>query len=301
MKILHSMDGWPSLQTMPDSSSSSSPVSSPVPVKRACDACHRRKIKCIGDGLTSCKNCSAARLRCTYNAVPQKKGPKGSRAKVISELRETQQQQPPLVPPGHGDSYIPPPYARTAGLLSLDVIAACTDFFFIHMYSTQPILYRQRVQEAIVSMNISNEAYCLICAFCAYVMVQPNFILPESTTKSPHRSPNSITAFETMLLDEAIRIRGSFVNVESPNVWSILIAYFFFGTCFSLDQQNTAWFHLREATTLVITMGLDHEEAYADGDPIESSRKRRLFWLLFVTERCLDQVFRGFDGRIANS
>ncbi|CCC13727.1 unnamed protein product [Sordaria macrospora k-hell] len=57
-------------------------------VKRACDACHRRKVKC--DGINPCRNCHASQLTCTYNAIPQKKGPKGSRAKVISELRETQ-------------------------------------------------------------------------------------------------------------------------------------------------------------------------------------------------------------------
>lgn len=57
---------------MPESSSSSSSA-----VKRACDACHRRKVKCIGDGTRTCKNCQSAGLTCTYNAIPQKKGPKG--------------------------------------------------------------------------------------------------------------------------------------------------------------------------------------------------------------------------------
>lgn len=31
-----------------------------------------------------------AGLACTYNAIPQKKGPKGSRAKVLAEIREHQ-------------------------------------------------------------------------------------------------------------------------------------------------------------------------------------------------------------------
>jgi hypothetical protein len=53
-------------------------------------SCHRRKVKCIGEGTNPCKNCLSAGLACTYNAIPQKKGPKGSRAKVLSELRENQ-------------------------------------------------------------------------------------------------------------------------------------------------------------------------------------------------------------------
>ncbi|KAF4624622.1 hypothetical protein G7Y89_g13549 [Cudoniella acicularis] len=39
--------------------------------KRACDACHRRKVKC--DGINPCRNCSSAQLSCTYHAIPQGK------------------------------------------------------------------------------------------------------------------------------------------------------------------------------------------------------------------------------------
>lgn len=54
-------------------------------VIRACDACHRRKVKC--DGTNPCHNCRTAQLGCTYHAIPEKKVPKGSRAKALSELR----------------------------------------------------------------------------------------------------------------------------------------------------------------------------------------------------------------------
>src|SRR5271170_3597577 len=46
-------------------------------VKQACDCCHARKIRC--DGNQSCVNCQMADLRCTYLAMPKKKGPKGQR------------------------------------------------------------------------------------------------------------------------------------------------------------------------------------------------------------------------------
>ena len=69
-------------------------MTSAPPVKKACDACHRRKVRCSGS--VPCKNCGQANLQCTYLAIPQKKGPKGSRAKVISEIRDTQLQKPPV-------------------------------------------------------------------------------------------------------------------------------------------------------------------------------------------------------------
>ena len=113
-------------------------------VKRACDACHRRKVKCLDGGARPCKNCTAAGLTCTYNAIPQKKGPKGSRAKVISELRETQRQTQ-LAGQRHGldlddDSATATCYRRP-GLLSMDIITACVDYFFANLYPPQPISF----------------------------------------------------------------------------------------------------------------------------------------------------------------
>ncbi|KAL7914862.1 hypothetical protein GGI35DRAFT_161583 [Trichoderma velutinum] len=43
------------------------------PVKRACDACTRGKVKC--DGTEPCYNCSSAWLSCTYNAIPRNESP----------------------------------------------------------------------------------------------------------------------------------------------------------------------------------------------------------------------------------
>jgi hypothetical protein len=42
---------------------------------------------------------------------------------------------------------------------------------------------------------------------------------------------------------------------------------------------------LREATTLVHILGMQKEDTYTKFDAIEASRRRRLYWLLFVTER----------------
>ncbi|MBE7182341.1 MAG: Zn(II)2Cys6 transcription factor, partial [Terriglobus roseus] len=157
-------------QSLPGSAAGAGPAAgSSSPVKRACDACHRRKVKCVGDGSRPCKNCTLASLTCTYNAVPQKKGPKGSRAKVISELRQTQRQtQPPIgrsvfdVEAMHAASTM-----RTPGLVSVELITACVDYYFTNLYPTQPILHRVKVGETIGQMEINVEAYCLITSLCA--------------------------------------------------------------------------------------------------------------------------------------
>lgn len=265
------------------------PESSTTTVKRACDACHRRKVKCISDGTRPCKNCTSAGLTCTYNAIPQKKGPKGSRAKVISELRETQRQSQLAANQMHGFDAESPPHSpsllRRTGLLSMEMITCCVDYFFAHMYPTQPILHRQKVGETIGQMDTNVEAYCLVVSLCAYMMIQPNMVLPPSAFQDLEVAPQSSLQLGHTLLQEALRVRKTYNYVETPTVWSVISSFFIFGSYFCLDKQNTAWFHLREATTLAEIMGMHEESSYKACDVVESSRRRRLYWLLFVTER----------------
>ncbi|KAK4507008.1 hypothetical protein PRZ48_000742 [Zasmidium cellare] len=276
--------GHSNIRKMPESSSSATtPTTS---VKRACDACHRRKVRCLNDGTRSCKNCTSAGLTCTYNSIPQRKGPKGSRAKVISELRENQRQsqlisaKPCFDSPNHS-----PGDLKTAGLLSMDMITSCVDYFFAHLYPTQPILHRQKVGETIGQMDNSIEAYCLVVSLCAYMMIQPNMVIPPEAFEGLEIPPQPSLQLGHTLLQEALRVRKGHNYIENPSIWSVVTSFFFFGSYFCLDRQNTAWFHLREATTLAQIMGMHEEVNYQLEDVVESSRRRRLYWLLFVTER----------------
>nr|OQO25067.1 hypothetical protein B0A51_07446 [Rachicladosporium sp. CCFEE 5018] len=239
---------------MADSSSSSS-ISNAT--KRACDACHRRKVKCIGDGAKACKNCTSSGLTCTYNAIPQKKGPKGSRAKVITELRENQRQTQ-LSSGRNGIEETPhsPAYLRKKGLLSMEMITACVDYFFANMYPTMPILHRVKVGETIGQMEQSPEAYCLVVSLCGYMMIQPNMSLPPTAFQDADIQLQPSLELGQLLILETLRVRKTYDYIESPTFWSVITSFFLFGSYFCLDRQNTAWFHLREATTLSHVLGM---------------------------------------------
>ncbi|KAK5132996.1 hypothetical protein LTR08_008283 [Meristemomyces frigidus] len=167
----------------------------------------------------------------------------------------------------------------------MDMITSCVDYFFANLYPTQPILHRQKVGETIGLMDTNIEAYCLVVSLCAYMMIQPNMMLPHGAFVGLEVPPQSSLQLGHVLLQEAIRVRKGYEYIESPTVWTVITSFFFFGIYFCLDKQNTAWFHLREATTLSQIMGLHDEASYIMPDFIESSRRRRLYWLLFVTER----------------
>lgn len=269
-------------------------MSSP-PAKRACDACHRRKVRCIaGNGHGQpCRNCSQASLHCTYNAIPQKKGPKGSRAKVISELRDTQQQTTIAQKlqdyslEGNPFEFNTPPssptYKRDPSLLSKQTIDSCMSFFFEHMYSITPVFHRQRLQSLIDShLNTSPEVYCLIATLCSFIMVQPGMVLPG--TPGAHQDSNRYVNAEA-LLGEALNIRKSYDFVENPSLLAVQTSFFLFACYFSLEKQNTAWYHLIQATTLAQMTKMHEESSYLTGDKIENMYRRRSFWLILLTER----------------
>lgn len=257
-------------------------------VKRACDACHRRKVKC--DGINPCRNCNTASLNCTYNAVPQKKGPKGSRAKVISALREDQKQQSLSAQVQNRLNGIAgPPVAAsltpTAGLLTGEMARECLDFFFTNMYPHMPILNRQRLEQQAPYMDQSLDTYCLLTSLCALMMLQPGMGIPGGDPFGLDNMPGANIVSSTVLMEETTRVRKSFDYTESPSLNTLATSYFLFACYYGLDMHEKAWFHLREATTLMHIVGMNTEEFYAPLEPVESSRRRRLYWLLFVTER----------------
>ncbi len=192
------------------------------------------QIRC--NGLKQCRNCSQAALQCSYDAVPQKKGPKGSRAKIISELRETR--KPPEPMKGRTLDFESPPvspiFTRTPSLLNDGLIDSCADFFFTYMYPTMPILHEEQVQQIMSDIDRSVEAYCLICSLSAFMLIQPGVELRSVST-----------------------VAGSTKSIKDTGL----------------------------ATALAQLVGMQEEQSYMTSESKESCRERRLFWVLFVTER----------------
>ncbi|KAH7226780.1 hypothetical protein BKA60DRAFT_187972 [Fusarium oxysporum] len=260
-------------------------------VKRACDGCHRRKVKC--DSGITCRNCATAGIECTYLAIPQKKGPKGSRAKVITELRDNQRQaslaakvQNRLA--GQPVDLTIPALNPTAGMLSNDLIKACVNYYFENAYSTLPFLDRNQIEHMMLNMESGRDRYCLFAALCAYVVLQPGMILPTSSAEESfnlQQHPGANIAASNLLLEECLRVRKGSDYFETPN-FNIMVTNIFIYSCIKIiDGPDRAWYYLREATTMALLTNMDKEENYAQFPQTEAVRRRRFFWFLFATER----------------
>jgi hypothetical protein len=141
----------------------------------------------------------------------------------------------------------------------------------------------------------------MIVALCAYVMIQANHKPPASVLPRPEMTHMSNIGIGHVLLEESVRVRQGYDHRENPTHMSVLTSWFYSGCYFGLARENTAWTYLRDATTQAQLLGMHNEETYKH-DPLDTSRKRVLYWLLFIAERCarnfifIYQLFRALTN-----
>lgn len=183
------------------------------------------------------------------------------------------------------------------------------DYFFAKLGGTVPILHRETFQRQVENTNRSLNSYCLVVAFCAFVLVQTG----GGVTLSPHSQPQPQTPtavhspiltsapvlkseseeqipdieYGRSLLNEATEARKHLELFTTPARQSILTSFFFYGSHIGLGNQRHAYFYLREATTLYTSGALDLS---LEEDAEHPSVAGKLFWLLLVSER-LDNDF----------
>lgn len=266
-------------------------------LKQACDACRRRKVRC--NNAQPCSQCQSAGLACRSTLQRQKKGRQGRTANILNELRakegyhDTVENPAPLRSPAvttDGLEQTPQSpkarnrgtFSRTPGLLTQELINACTGYFFSRMRGTVPVLDPVSFQREVDRANDCLHAYCLVSAFCAFVITQTGFSVDHTTRVGElGSSPEKI---RLILLEEATEARSHIDPFTEPIGQNIIIAFLLYGCHIGLGNQRHAYYFLREATTLYTASALDgHVSTRADDD--DSSLGTRLFWLLLVSER----------------
>ena len=273
--------------------SSPNPSGKPIKVRQACDACHRRKIRC--DGCTPCLNCRNAELGCTYLAVHKKTGPRGPRNARRLQRPGERILQSPIPAPAHvpvpapplndelvilaSDVTAPPSIAddfHPSPLLTHAIIEWCLDAYFKHKYPLTPILDRQQLEHGFLSA----ERYSLIASCCAIIALSPE-ILPPSEAQDDITLPSA-----DFLISESLRARRHCHAVEHPSLTHIQTSFFLYAAFFAMDKDNSAWYYLQESTTMLQTLRLHEETPYEEtNDPSLAVYARRMFWVLFITER----------------
>ncbi|KAL6238205.1 hypothetical protein BDW75DRAFT_41850 [Aspergillus navahoensis] len=212
------------------------------------------------------------------------------------------------LPPEHPESFgrLPPPElvsspdslnslsdSPTAGLfrspriLTAPVLLAHVNVYLKYMFPIMPVVQREELQQDCHHPErLTPQRYAFLASLCAATHIQLKLDGTTAVADPSHfqAGENSFMSGEE-LLAEAVRARKDCDPVEDMNVESLLTSFFLFASYGNLDRQDHAWFYLCQATSMVFALGLHRESTYSELSTEEAEQKRRVFWLLFITER----------------
>lgn len=186
----------------------------------------------------------------------------------------------------HHDSH---PQSQRPGRLPSIALLAHVNIHLKYLYPIMPVVSPEQVlHDSQDPLSLSPERYAFITALCAATHSQLELdeakIEVDINIDSTSASLSCFSGIE--LLTEATDARGKCSNIcEYVTVESLLTSFFLFATYGNLDLHDQAWFYLSQATTMAHTLGLHRENTYSEFGAGESEERRRVFWLLFVTER----------------
>jgi hypothetical protein len=151
------------------------------------------------------------------------------------------------------------------------------------LYGIWPLLATEELVERLESENDST-IYALATALCGATLSN----MSQTVMDQSLPAPLGAEAF----IQECRRERGTFDYMEPVTLDTVLTSYFlhiFYGRQTARDQM--AAFYIREAITFAHMFGMHLEDTYSRHSVKEQRIMRKLYFLLFMTERylCIQQ------------
>ncbi|KAH8705384.1 hypothetical protein BGW36DRAFT_367450 [Talaromyces proteolyticus] len=279
--------------------------------RRACDNCRRRKIRCNRN--QPCAKCEEIQLVCQYNDTARRKGPKGRTAPVLTELLATgtsdgsgmhnydSQHANDVVLDSLQSSLAPlddSPYSADydTSLLVYDIstasiapvprrisspqLRAYVQAFLQQLYPIMPVVDGNALLlDCAGPEALHPRRYALLVALSAAAHFQLNFHMPEKDV-----DPDTLRS-GYHLIREAEQALHQFDPFDDLHADTILIRFFLFAAYGNLREPDRAWYYLNQSLSFAHILKLNMESTYEDLDQNEAEILRRIYWLLFVTER----------------
>lgn len=254
--------------------------------RRACDACKIRKIKC--SETTPCEGCKGAKIPCTWLKQAQPRGPRRLRDATLQEIRKAQDilqsQSQEAVRRGlsksaHVDDPDPPP--QPSSEIGQLVLYLCV--YRVHLYPIWPIIKIERLIASLQSDSPDVEVFALGYALAA-----------ATATRSQSTDFGISQRDHAQLLEEKCQAARSHVPPgRRPNLTTVRIAFFLHIYYDSLEANSMkSMLYLREAVTIATMIGLHRESYYVEVPTQEREIRRRVLWLLFITERIISVLYQ---------
>ncbi|KAK2605736.1 hypothetical protein N8I77_008552 [Diaporthe amygdali] len=267
---------------------------------RACDGCKIRKVRCTEE--PPCTRCSSIGIECTFNKRQATRGPRSLRAKTLQEIQNTQKRQSPCAQnsnagrpvddvstdssPGGEPSLVRGKDGLSSSLertpVSSLIVRLC--IYRLRLFPVWPILAAEDIIASLLRDSTDLGTYTLANAVCAAVIVQLKLPFEGRTDDNDPATAASMTAEcqrAKLLLQDA---NGD----DGPDAGLNMVRIAFFQHIYHENQSpggTKSLMFLREAITIAQIMGLHRKSTYVLLSPEEQQMRRRILWLLFVTER----------------
>lgn len=216
----------------------------------------------------------------------------------------------PCSAPGSGDKELPDKRPEQSPLARIGLLTAPlsrSDFlpylqlFFDRLYPIFPVLDRPTFLKSFLVPETAQSPmpppeYSLLTALSAAVIAQLNLsdsvtplVISENLGSDPsnpfERNQKDTVGSADFFVSECVQSRKRWPFVETADDRTILTSFFLFAYYGNKNQPRSAWYYLREAIGFALSLGLDDVASYDGLSLVEAQLRKRLYWLLFITER----------------
>jgi hypothetical protein len=177
--------------------------------------------------------------------------------------------------------------AEPSGLLSRSLIAHI-QLFLKALFPIMPVVDGDELlADAARLEELPPPRYALILALCAATRMQLGMdnVLHSQGPHAEVEVPLEPKLTGEMLACLAETSLRQYSAIDDTTLDSLLASFFLFASYGNLNKPRHAWFYLNQSICLAQSMDMTHEAGYHHLPDAEQEKRRRIFWLLFVTER----------------
>ncbi|KAG9251780.1 uncharacterized protein F5Z01DRAFT_683111 [Emericellopsis atlantica] len=285
-------------------------------LRRACDMCSMRKVKCDDAGIP-CKPCRELGVDCTYQRETKRRGPPNKHAEAAKAAKRARIEPLPASFP------TPSPQMATKGLLNLTaegvqdaesiapmpVLELLIDDFFTYIHPLAPFPHEPTFRQSFANREDRTrpEFLGLIASMIGGLVAS----FPRSAREhlkaqhSTHLFPRAIVLIEKCR-DIALNSRGPRFAAKQPKTLDDAATSYFLGLAASYTHQwNLSHFFMSETLTLIRELGFSRpknpgelptfgNDQYSP-DPlpfnhVKDQVGKRIFWCLLLGNRSYAQL-----------
>ena len=234
-------------------------------VKQACDCCRVRRVKC--DSKRPCSSCLRNNLSCTYLQPSKKRGPKSIRLRSLKKIAEVQ-----MVSRTNAITTTPAMRMKVPQKL----IEQCLRLYHDSLYVIWPLLSYDDLHKLLEEKYEDNYVYWFLIALSAAT-------LSDLQTEIKLEDGTSFTGRQLSSL--CISSCQQFDDLDNSNIFNIMTYYCLHRSFAQISNTRTSYRLCCEAVSLITVAGLHREEAYVALPFEEQQLRRKLYYLLLMTER----------------